>query len=97
MGEEGLSESFQKAYDIKEMNFKPIDMEMPDASRRFELGQVMKLKVFSDGSLTYIYVGSLFVIVFFIFMFEIAYNVNILVTLRSRRWLERDMTTSFTT
>lgn len=68
MGEDGLSESFQKAYDIKEMNFKPIDMEMPDPSKRFELGQVMKLKVFSDGSLTYIYVGSIIVIIFFLMM-----------------------------
>lgn len=40
--------------ELKEGTFRPIDLEMPDASKRFHLDRVMKLKVFSDGSTFYI-------------------------------------------
>lgn len=36
--------------------FKPIDMKMPNPSRRFHLDVVMRLKAFGDGSETAIIV-----------------------------------------
>lgn len=51
---------------MKEGTFRPIDMAMPDPSKRFHLDKVMKLKVFSDGSNTYI--GFLFVLGFVFFL-----------------------------
>lgn len=51
---EAIRKSFQNLHEVKDAKFRPIDMKMPDPSRRFFLGQVMHLKRFSDGSNFYL-------------------------------------------
>jgi hypothetical protein len=51
---ERFGRSFESMQELKEGGFRPIDMVMPDAGKRFGLERVMKLKVFSDGSTFYI-------------------------------------------
>ena len=55
---------------MAEMNdgFKPIDMKMPDPSRRFHLDVVMRLKAFGDGSETAIIILGIGIFAFMMFM-----------------------------
>jgi hypothetical protein len=62
---EKMNESLKAVRDILDKNFKPIDMEMPNPAKRFNLTNVMKLKFFSDGSTMYLLVISMLVFFFF--------------------------------
>ncbi|CAD8113891.1 unnamed protein product [Paramecium sonneborni] len=73
-----LKKSFQTIHEVKDIKFKPIDMKMPDPSKRFHLGQVMHLKVFSDGS-------NLYIITICVGMFILFFVINTVFHIHTKR------------
>ncbi|CAD8106678.1 unnamed protein product [Paramecium primaurelia] len=73
-----LKKSFQTIHEVKDIKFKPIDMKMPDPSKRFNLGQVMHLKVFSDGS-------NLYIITICVGMFILFFVINSVFQMQTKR------------
>ncbi|CAD8192552.1 unnamed protein product [Paramecium octaurelia] len=73
-----LKKSFQTIHEVKDIKFKPIDMKMPDPSKRFHLGQVMHLKVFSDGS-------NLYIITICVGMFILFFVINSVFQMQTKR------------
>ncbi|CAD8206886.1 unnamed protein product [Paramecium pentaurelia] len=73
-----LKKSFQTIHEVKDIKFKPIDMKMPDPSKRFNLGQVMHLKIFSDGS-------NLYIITICVGMFILFFVINSVFQMQTKR------------
>lgn len=69
-----MRKSFTNLHELNDKKFKPINMKMPNTEKRFHLGQVMYLKVFSDGSNFYIILVSIGMFIVFIALNGLFYS-----------------------